>query len=774
MLRSTACLLLTASLATSAWGQGRRAVVRDLPGIAVDDSDRVVLRHNVHPMARPQNDIGPMDVRLPLQRMVLVLTPGPTVERQLQQFLADLQDPASPNYQQWLTPQQFEQRFGVPAEQMAAVVDWLKSYGLTIDEIPTGGRAINFSGTVQQVERAFHVRMRSLAAQDRNHYGNDRDPSIPRALAGIVAGPLSLHDFRSRPLHTGTVAVPADYYSPQFTDLNGNHFLAPSDFATIYDVWRLYARGINGTGQSIAIVGRTDISLSDVQTFRTFFGLPANDPVFIHNGTPPGNLGDGEETEADLDVEWSGAVARNATIKFVISKSTATDGVDLSAQYIVANNVAPIISTSFGQCESTMGAAENTFWNNTWSQAAAQGQTAFVSSGDSGAAGCDPPSRTRALLGLAVSGLSSTPSNVAVGGSEFLDTANPSLYWAATNNAVQGSVLSYIPEEAWNESGAAGGSQLWATGGGASTVYAKPVWQAGPGVPGDSKRDVPDVSLSAAGHDGYIVKQADQGGSGLIAVGGTSASSPSFAGLMALVLQKTGSRQGNANPTFYAMANSQYANHGVTAFHDVTTLSNKVPTLTTPIGFNAGPAYDQATGLGTVDAFFLVTQWGQTPTGSGSGNANVVNGGFETGNLTGWTTGGALAPSASAVQKHTGSFSALLGASAAPEPNGDSFLSQDITLPGTFTSATLTFWYRPASTDSINYDWQEAQIQNTSGNTLAQVLKVCQNTQAWTQVTYDLTPYKGQTIRIYFNAHGDGFGDLTSMYVDDVSLTITP
>lgn len=771
MFRGLACFVLTLTVTIPAWTQVRGPARLPSPRIVVNDGERVVLRGNVPWRARTGSDIGPLDVSRPMQRMVLVLTPGDTAQRQLEQFLAELQDPTSPNYHQWLTPEQFGERFGVPPDQIAAVVDWLKSYGFTIDEIPAGNLTINFSGTVQQVEQAFHVRLRSLRVEGKAHYANDRDPSIPQALAGMVAGPLSLNDFRSRPLHTGTVAVPADYYSPQFTDLNGNHFLAPSDFATIYDVWRLYGRGINGTGQSIAIVGRTDIKLSDVQTFRSFFGLPANDPVFIHNGTPPGIVNSNEETEADLDVEWSGAVARNATIKFVISASGATDGVDLSAQYIVANNVAPIISTSFGQCESVMGAAENTFWNNTWSQAAAQGQTAFVSSGDSGAAGCDSPSQTRAFFGLAVSGLSSTPSNVAVGGSEFMDTVNPSQYWAATNNAVQGSVLSYIPEEAWNESGAvAGGSQLWATGGGASTVYSKPSWQTGPGVPADGKRDVPDVSLSAAGHDGYVIVQE----AALGAVGGTSASSPSFAGLMALVLQKTGSRQGNANPTFYAMANSQYANHGVTAFHDVTTLSNKVPTSTTPIGFNAGPAYDQATGLGTVNAFSLVTQWGQTPTGSGSGNANVVNGNFESGNLNGWTTGGALAPSISSVQKHGGSFSALLGANAAPEPNGDSFLSQDITLPASFTSATLTFWYWPASQDNINFDWQEAQIQNTSGNTLAQVLKVCQNTQAWTQVTYDLTPYKGQTIRLYFNAHGDGFGDLTSMYVDDVSLTITP
>ncbi len=767
MLRSAACVLLTVSLGSVAWAQGR-----SISHIPVDDSDRVVLRGNRHPLARPENDIGPMDVRLPLQRMILVLTPGPTVERQMEQFLGEQLDPASPNYHQWLTPEQFQQRFGVPPEQIAAVEDWLKSYGFTIDEVPAGGRAINFSGTVLQVEQAFHVPMRTFLVNGVVHHANAQDPSIPRALAGVVVGPLSLHDFRKQAMHTRPRPLPATYYtSPNYNDPLFGNALAPSDFSTIYDVWRLYARGINGTGQSIAIVARVDIFVSDVQDYRNFFGLPPNDPVFIHNGPAPGVFDPNEETEALLDVEWSGGVARDATIKLVISQSTtSTDGVDLSAQYIVANNVAPIISTSFGACEADLK-AENTFWNSTWGQAAAQGQTAFVASGDSGAAGCDLSSASTATHGLGINGLASTPYNVAVGGSQFMDTANPGLYWSATNNAVNGSVLSYIPEQAWNESG--GGAGLASTGGGASILYSKPAWQAGPGVPADGKRDIPDVALSAANHDGYEVFQADAffGLIDPIVVGGTSASTPSFAGLMALVLQKTGSRVGNANPTFYAMANSQYANHGVAAFHDVTVGNNSVPGQT---GFNAGRGYDQTTGVGTADAFTLVTQWGQTPSGSPGGSANIVNGNFEAGNLTGWTVGGTLAPAISTVQKHGGSFSALLGASAAPEPNGDSFLSQDIALPASFTSATLTFWYWPASQDNINFDWQEAQIQTTSGSPLAQVMKVCQNTQAWTQVTYDLTPYKGQTIRIYFNAHGDGFGDLTYMYLDDVTLTITP
>src|SRR5262249_48503922 len=236
-----------------------------------------------------------------------------------------------------------------------------------------------------------------------------------------------------------------------------------------------------------------------------------------------------EDGEADLDVEWSGAVAKNATVKFVISKSTSTtDGVDLSAQYIVNNNLAAVMSTSFGQCESSMGSTENSFYNNLWSQAASQGITSFVSSGDSGASGCDGGSSTSGT-GRAVSGLSSTPYNVAVGGTQFADTASPSTYWNSTNAAGDVSAKSYIPGVAWNGGGtASGGSALWSTGAGVSTVYAKPSWQVSPGVPADGKRDVPDVSFTAASHDGYLVET--QGS--LQAIGGTSASSPSWAGLM--------------------------------------------------------------------------------------------------------------------------------------------------------------------------------------------------------------------------------------------------
>jgi subtilase family serine protease len=183
-----------------------------------------------------------------------------------------------------------------------------------------------------------------------------------------------------------------------------------------------------------------------------------------------------------------------------------------------------------------------------WQQAAAQGITVFVSSGDSGAAGCDSASSSRASHGLAVNGLCSTPYSVCVGGTKFNDV-NPSLYWSPKNaSGTQSSALSYMPEVAWNESGP--GAGLWSSGGGASGIYGKPSWQSGTGIPADSRRDVPDVSFAAAAHDGYLIYQDG----GVYVVGGTSAATPAFAGVMALIVQSNSARQGNANTFFYPLA----------------------------------------------------------------------------------------------------------------------------------------------------------------------------------------------------------------------------
>ena len=561
----------------------------------IDDDQRVTLRGNVHPLANIQYDAGAVAPGFAMEHMLLTLLPDAAQQDALNQLLDAQHNPDSPYYHQWLTPEQYGERFGVSGADAAQVAGWLQDHGMEVEEVTAGRRSVIFSGSAAQVESAFHTQIHAYKIGNTLHHANATDPEIPAALLQVVGGVVSLHDFHSEPMH-GAVQKPA----PDFTS-GSSHYLAPADFATIYDLLPLYQASITGSGQSIAIVARSNIKIADVRQFRTSFGLPANDPQIIVNGADPGVFSSGEETEADLDVEWSGAVARNAAIKFVVSKSTnASDGVDLSAQYIVNHNLAPVMSTSFGLCEASLGSSGNGFLNSLWQQAASEGITVFVSSGDDGAAGCDSASAASATHGRGVSGLCSTPYSVCVGGTEFSDASNPTLYWASSNTAgTQSSAISYIPEVVWNESGP--GLGLWASGGGASSVYAKPAWQAGTGVPADGKRDVPDVALSAAGHDGYLICQEG----GLYVVGGTSAAAPSFAGVMALVVQHAAARQGNANTVFYSLAGKQRAG-GAAVFHDVIKGNNSVPGQA---GFPATIGYDQATGLGSVDGSVLVNHW---------------------------------------------------------------------------------------------------------------------------------------------------------------------
>ena len=532
-----------------------------------------------------------------MERIILALDTSAEQKQGLDALIAAQQDPASPQYQKWLTPEAFADQFGVSQNDVDQVTAWLGTHGFQVDEVPAGRRTIVFSGTAQMVRAAFHTQIRMYNVNGALHYANASDPEIPEALSAVVRGTVTLHDFARKSMKTQVQAV------PDFTS-GGTYYLAPADFATIYNLNGLYNLGNDGTGQTIAIVGRTNINVADVTAFRGYFGLPVNNPQVIVNGTNPGITSD--LSEALLDVEWSGAVARGATIKLVVSASTnSTDGVDLSAQYIVSNNLAHVMSTSYGSCEAAMGTGELAFYNNLWQQAAAQGISSMISSDDSGAAGCDAPLVASAGGGRAVNGLCSSVHAVCVGGTEFNDSSNYSTYWLSSmSTTTKESAISYIPELAWNQSGSVGGSGLWATGGGASAYYAKPSWQTGPGVPADGQRDVPDVSLAASTHDGFLIVQ----NGGLYAIGGTSAASPSFAGIMAMVDQKTGSAQGNPNPKLYALAAFQAKGTSEHAyFHDVTSGSNTVPGLT---GFSAGTGYDLATGLGSVNGVSLVEYWG--------------------------------------------------------------------------------------------------------------------------------------------------------------------
>lgn len=636
---------------------------------AVDPSQVVPLKGNVHPLARRQYDQGSAPDSLPAERMLLVLQRSPEQQAALDQLLQEQQVQGSPNYHRWLTPEEFGQTFGPADADLNVITNWLTSNGFQVNKVAAGRNVIEFSGTAGQVRQAFGTQIHEYNVNGKQHWANATDPQIPAALAPVVVGISTINNFKRKPMsHRVAEAVPASQAVPAYTTTSGHYALAPYDFATIYNVlplWTSQTNPINGANQSVAIVGRSNIDLAEVASFRQKLGLSANPPIIILNGPDPGIV-DSESMEAYLDVEWAGAVAPNATINMVVTDgTTTTDGVDLSAQYIVDNNISPVVSVSFGSCEPAMGSA-SAFYNSLWEQAAAQGMTVSVSAGDNGSAGCDDQTNggastfVAASKGLAVNGLASTKFNVALGGTDFNQTAATlANYWNPSNDpTTRASAKGYIPETTWNESCAQSGTApdpsatcpsnistagIWAGSGGRS-VNTKPAWQSGSGVPSDGQRDLPDVSLfSATGAnksfylicDGNCTAATNPTYTG---VGGTSAAAPAFAGIMALVNQKTQSRQGNANYVLYTLAAAEtYSNCASTSspasscvFYDITAGNIDVPCQSgSPncgtTGANAGilvdpnssstpawaskPSYDLATGLGSINVQNLVNNW---------------------------------------------------------------------------------------------------------------------------------------------------------------------
>ncbi|HUB81414.1 MAG TPA: protease pro-enzyme activation domain-containing protein [Bryobacteraceae bacterium] len=572
-----------------------------IPG-PVDGRGFVTIRGSVPSQARPETDRGAVAGSFPLGNITLVLKPSPAQQAELDQLLAEQQDPSSPNYHQWLTPEAYADRFGASKADLEKIAGWLESQGFTVKYTARGRDFISFSGTAGQAQSAFQTEIHRFHTEGALHYANATDISLPLAIAPMVAGVLGLHDFHPK--------APHKRITPSFTDGGGNNYLVPDDYATIYDLERLYQFGFTGAGQNIAIVGQSDIDPDDIATFRAAFGLaPANLEV-VPVGVYPGVTGD--EIEADLDLEWAGAVARNANLIYVVSEDA-----DYSAFVAIDNNMAPVISESFGLCEYIVASNRLGLYNYRVEaqKGASMGITWVVSSGDSGAAGCDYDVSV-ATQGLGVSLPASIPEVTAVGGTEFNEAGLS--YWSAVNGPYGGSAISYIPETSWNDTLESGG--LAASGGGKSSVYTKPAWQTGPGVPDDGVRDVPDVALDASNqHDPYWV--ISEGGSFL--VGGTSAAAPSFAAMVAVLNQYLVENQvqsapglGNINVKLYGMA----VGNAPGVFHDVTTGSNIVPCAAKSpdcdngqFGYSAGTGYDLVTGLGTVDAYNLVTVWSGIP-----------------------------------------------------------------------------------------------------------------------------------------------------------------
>jgi hypothetical protein len=610
---------------------------------SVDTSQMKIVAGNVHPLARRGLDQGRVD---PSMRMHVTITFKMTEAQQaeLDALLAGQQKRGSPDYQRWLTPEEFGSRFGLSQGDIDKVTAWLVGQGFQIEGVPASRNMISFTGTAQQVESALHTEMHRYVEDGKEHFANASEPSVPTALADVVRGFRGLNNFQLKPRMLKTM-------SSKFTSsVSHNHYIAPPDFAKIYDVNQLYQVGITGSGQKIAVVGQSDINRNDWVAFRTNSNCSAcpvqfsTDPSLlqiVYVTTNPG-LRQGDVDESNLDVEWSGAVAPAATVIFIVGDPVNGGGVLDAIRYAITTNPipAPVISTSYGNCEADLPSSQISSLQSLMQQANAEGITVLAPAGDTGAADCDfnasPSSSatTSSTHGLAVDLPGALQTVTSVGGTEF-NEGSGTFWQPAVATDVISSALSYIPEEAWNDTNAmATGTStsvgLSAGGGGSSTLIPKPAWQAGTGVPNDGARDVPDVSFSSSLlHDGYLICDEkfnsstntfaptcvspfgfrDSAGGNLAVVGGTSVGPPLMAGIVALLNQFTNHANGNINPVLYPLAG-----RSASAFHDVTTGTNQVPfsppcVASTQIGYTATPGYDLATGLGSIDAFFLVENW---------------------------------------------------------------------------------------------------------------------------------------------------------------------
>ena len=481
------------------------------------------IRGSVHPQVQRAADLGPVSEETVLPALRISFNPAGEQELALDKMIAEQRNPGSPSYHQWLTPEQFGTRFGISMANETLMRQWLKSQGFKNVVLSRSRTAVTFTGTVEQVRTAFHTEIHSLSIGGEQHYANVGEIKIPDNLSSLVRNVSGLDDFR--------LQSRAHRVKPAFTGLLGSsvvHGLAPGDIATIYDINSLYAAGIDGSGMNVAVVGQSDIDLNDVAEYRSGYGLPDSTPTVITYLGDPGVVSASKE-EGELDVEILGAVAPKAQITFVTSPSVMN-----ALFYAIEQNVAPVVSMSFGYCERGDTPSDQQDIQFATMQANAEGMTLLVASGDQGAADCDLQSIPEggAMNGAAIDSPSNQPGFTSVGGTSF-SVGNGS-YFASANGATGGSAISYIPEKAWNDTTS---TNLLATGGGASIYYTKPGWQEGIGVPNDGARDVPDVSMFSLNEQedgtqfGYLTCTDNMCASGINPGdqwGGTSAAAPVF------------------------------------------------------------------------------------------------------------------------------------------------------------------------------------------------------------------------------------------------------
>jgi subtilase family serine protease len=603
---------------------------------AIDNSERAILPGTHPPMMLRSNDAGAVPLDTKVRGISIVFSRASAQETRLKALIAAQQNPSSALYHKWLTPEEFAAQFGMADSDITKVQSWLEQQGFIIDSVTHSRNRITFSGTVAQVAAAFSAELHYYNIGGLIRYAPSKDISVPAALVSVVQSVSNLSSFKPKP----HVRLRSHFTSSQ----SGDHFLTPKDIDTIYDINAAYNAGYDGVGQSIAVVGQSQVSLSDIENFQSAAGLTVKDPTVVlvpNSGTS--TVVSGDEVESDLDLEYSGAIATGATIYFVYVGNNSNYSVWDSLNYAVDTRIAPIISASYGDCETDLGSSNYATLNGVLEQAASQGQSVSVAAGDNGSTDCYGYSNltTSQQESLAVDFPASSEYVTGMGGTEFpsADVASSNTtYWEAANGSdVISSALFYIPEQVWNDDSSSSG--ISSGGGGVSTFTARPSWQTGvAGIPSGSYRLVPDISLDASPNNaGYLYCSSDSGSTGvtgscsngfrdssdkyLTVAGGTSFDAPIFAGMLAIVNQKMNSTgQGVVNPTLYAMAadSSIYAS----AFHDITSGSNECTAGSSYCSsagaskYAATTGYDQASGLGSIDFYNLLMAWPGTAASS--------------------------------------------------------------------------------------------------------------------------------------------------------------
>ncbi len=736
-------LLLTLGVSVLSQGSQAQVVLKDRITQPIESASMTPIAGSLNPVAKTESDQGLADNTKVLGGMTINFQRTAQQEASLQALLQAQQDPGSPSYHKWLTSAQFGQQFGMTASDIAQVTAWLQQEGFTINSVAASSNAIFFSGSIAAAERAFQTEIHNYSLNGETHFANATQISIPSALAGIVGSVRGLNDFRPKP------RLQKSKLSPHFTSgVSGSHFLSPGDIAVIYDLNPLTggvaASGpYTGKGVTLAVVGQTDIVPADITDFRAAAGLPTNDPtVFTVPGTTPpsaaAGAASGDLLETDTDLEWSGGVAPAASVVLVTSDNVFSS-LQYAIQFPVNGITLPIISQSYGICESALSTSDWMSIEAFLAQSNTQGQTIFLAAGDTGAADCDNSSNPNspiisATQGLAVDYPGSSVYVTDVGGTEFMGDGTAAApqtgagtYWSANgSNDVVTSAKSYIPEMVWNDTTFSinSGGGFSAGGGGASALFKKPTWQTGvPGIPADGFRDVPDIALDASVyHDSYLVcsqtltdgspntyvsscqsnsfrlsdpgQQDDQ--TFAVTAGGTSFAAPEFAGLLSIIEQKvaSGGGLGNINPSLYKLASN--ATTYASAFHDITTGNNQVPCTTgSPncpsgsnpvIGFVAATGYDQTTGIGTVDANNLATAFAALVTATGTKTTLTASPGTSLAINESVTFTATVAPNTMSANP-TGTVTFFVDGTAKPPINVPGAAPFSVTYPTSFPSA---------------------------------------------------------------------------------------